>query len=105
MWVKKQQLELVMEQQNNGSKLETEYGKAVYCHPVYLIYMQGAALCLVAQSCPTLCNPMDCSPPGSSVHGNSPGRVHHEKCWMSYKLESRLLGEIPPTSDMQMIPL
>ena len=21
------------------------------------------------QSCPTLCNPMDCSPPGSSVHG------------------------------------
>ena len=24
---------------------------------------------LVAQSCPTLCNPMDCSPPGFSVHG------------------------------------
>ena len=24
---------------------------------------------LVAQSCPTLCNPMDCTPPGSSVHG------------------------------------
>ena len=23
---------------------------------------------LVAQSCPTLCNPIDCSPPGSSVH-------------------------------------
>ena len=22
-----------------------------------------------AQSCPTLCNPMDCGPPGSSVHG------------------------------------
>ena len=22
-----------------------------------------------AQSCPTLCDPMDCSPPGSSVHG------------------------------------
>ena len=21
------------------------------------------------QSCPALCNPMDCSPPGSSVHG------------------------------------
>ena len=26
------------------------------------------------QSCPTLCNAMDCSPPGSSVHGNSPGK-------------------------------
>ena len=23
----------------------------------------------VAQSCPTLCDPMDCSPPGSSVRG------------------------------------
>ena len=29
---------------------------------------------LVAQSCLTLCNPMDCSPPGSSVHGDSPGK-------------------------------
>ena len=28
----------------------------------------------VAQSCPTLCGPMDCSPPGSSVYGNSPGK-------------------------------
>ena len=26
------------------------------------------------QSCPTLCNPMDCSPPGSSVHEDSPGK-------------------------------
>ena len=25
--------------------------------------------CLVTQSCPTLCDPMDCSPPGSSAHG------------------------------------
>ena len=31
-------------------------------------------LCLVAQSCPTLCDPMDCSPPGFSVHGDSPGK-------------------------------
>ena len=33
-----------------------------------------AVLCLATQSCPTLCNPMDCSPPGSSVHGDSPGK-------------------------------
>ena len=32
------------------------------------------SLCLVAQSCLTLCDPTDCSPPGSSVHGNSPGK-------------------------------
>ena len=30
--------------------------------------------CLAAQSCRTLCNPMDCSPPGSSVRGDSPGK-------------------------------
>ena len=29
----------------------------------------------VAQSCPTLCNPMDCSLPGSSVHGILQARV------------------------------
>ena len=28
-----------------------------------------------AQSCPTLCNPMDCSPPGSSVHGILQARI------------------------------
>ena len=27
------------------------------------------------QSCPTLCDPMDCSPPGSSVHGIFQARV------------------------------
>ena len=26
------------------------------------------------QSCPTLCDPMDYSPPGSSIHGDSPGK-------------------------------
>ena len=31
-------------------------------------------LCLVAQSCPALCHPMDCSPPGTSVHEDSPGK-------------------------------
>ena len=29
----------------------------------------------VAQLCPTLCNPMDCSPPGSSVHGIFQARI------------------------------
>ena len=37
MQVRKQQLELDMEQQT-GSK---EYVKAVYCHPAYLTYMQS----------------------------------------------------------------
>ena len=29
-------------------------------------------LCLVTQWCPALCDCMDCSPPGSSAHGDSP---------------------------------
>ena len=40
MQVKKQKLEPDMEQQNS-SKLGKECVKAVYCHPAYLIYMQG----------------------------------------------------------------
>ena len=40
MQVKKQQLELYMEQQT-GSKLGKEYVKAVYCHPAYSTYMQS----------------------------------------------------------------
>ena len=38
--------------------------QSTYCH----------VLCLVAQSCPTFCNPMNCSRPGSSVHGDSPSK-------------------------------
>ena len=71
MQVKKQQLELDMEQQI-GSKLGKEYVKTVYCHPAYLTYMQ-------------------------SISSKMPG-------WMKQKLESRLLGEISITSDMQMTP-
>ena len=42
MQVKKQQLELDMEQQT-GSKLGKEYLKAVFCRPAYLIYMQSTS--------------------------------------------------------------
>ena len=71
MQVKKQQLELDMEQQT-ASTSGKEYVKAVYCHPAYLTYMQ---------------------------------RTSRETLdWMKHKLESRLLGEISITSDMQMTP-
>ena len=72
MWVKKQQLKPGLEQVT-GSKLGKEYIKAVYCHPVYLSYIQS-----------TLCEML--------------GRMNH-------KVESRLLGKISTTSNMQMIPL
>ena len=42
MQVRKQQLELDMEQQT-GSKQEKEFVKSVYCHPAYLTYMQSTS--------------------------------------------------------------
>ena len=45
-----------------------------------------------AQSCPTLCHPMDCSPPGSSVHGIFPAgilewvAISSSGVWMSYQV-------------------
>ena len=42
MQVKKQQLELDMEQET-GSKLGKEYVKAIYCFPAYLTYMQSTS--------------------------------------------------------------
>ena len=71
MQVKKQQLELDMEQQT-GSKPGKEYIKAVYCHPAYLTYMQNTSWKTMG--------------------------------WKKHKLESRLPGEIPIASDMQMTP-
>jgi len=36
--------------------------------------------CLVNKSRLTLCDPLDCSPPGSSVHGDSPGKSTEVGC-------------------------
>ena len=48
------------------------------CFPVlFLLYnnMNQLCVCSVTQSCPTLCDPMDCSQPGSSVHGVLQARI------------------------------
>ena len=39
------------------------------------VFASPAAAAQSLQSCPTLCDPMDCSPAGSSVHGISQARV------------------------------
>ena len=38
---------------------------------MYPEYIKNSYKMLVAQSCLTLCNPMECSPPGTTVHGIS----------------------------------
>ena len=52
----------------------------------------------VAQSCPTLCNPEDCSPPGSSVHGILQARILE---WVAYFL----LQGIVPTQGLNLHPI
>ena len=69
MQIKKQQLELDMEQWT-GTKLGKEYVEAIYCHSADLTYIQS-----------TSCKMLD---------------------WLKHKLESRLPGEIPITSYMQV---
>ena len=39
-----------------------------------------STICLVSKSSATLCDPMDCSPPGSSVRGDSPGKNTEVSC-------------------------
>ena len=41
---------------------------------------EGNTVCLVSQLCLTLCDPTDCSPPDSSVHGDSPGKSTRVGC-------------------------
>ena len=57
-----------------------------------IILHMCCVLCLVARSCLTLCDPMDCSPPGSSVHGDSPGKNTGVSCYA-------LLQKIFPTQN------
>ena len=50
---------------------------------------------LVAQSCPTLCDSMNCSPQGSSVHGILQARILE---WVAIPVSRSFLPEIKPRS-------
>ena len=64
----------------------------------------GVVFSSVAQSHPTLCDPMNCSTPGLPVHHQLPQFIMRNVGLKKHKLESRLPGEISITSDMQMTP-
>ena len=51
---------------------------------------------LVTWSCPTLCDPMDSSPPGSSVHGTSQARI------LEWVASSFLRGSSQPRDQTQV---
>ena len=75
VWATRESLKLVKNKDNplptlkKKKKVSANYRKR---HSWWLQY--SPVLFLVAHSCPTLCNSMDCSLPGSSVHGDSPGK-------------------------------
>ena len=46
----------------------------------FAIILEPCTVCLVPQSCPPLCNPMSCSSPGSSVHGDSQSKNTGVSC-------------------------
>ena len=48
---------------------------SVWISYVLCIIQLYACVCVVSQLCPTLCDSMDCSPPGSSVHGLLQARI------------------------------
>ena len=50
-----------------GGGMSWEIGIDIYAN-IYTV------LCLVSLSCLTLCDPVDSSPPGSSVDGDAPGK-------------------------------
>ena len=64
------------ERENDGggggkgvSDAASEMAKSpIVCNGV-IVCVRVCVSMLVTQSCPMLCHPMDCSPPGSSVHG------------------------------------
>ena len=44
-------------------------------HSLYYLQLSAVKESEVAQSCPTLFDPMDCRPPGSSIHGIFQARI------------------------------
>ena len=45
------------------------------CYGLACVCVHACVSVLLAQSCPTLCDPIDCSLPGSSVHGILQARI------------------------------
>ena len=58
-----------------GRERSRTWSPTIYCY-----YWKRKGKVLVTQSCPTLWHPMDCSPAGSSVHGDSPGKNTRAGC-------------------------
>ena len=72
MWRKENPLIPLVGKYNWCSHYGEQYGGSL---KKIKIEQPATPLSEVAQSCPTLCNPVDCSPPGSSIHGILQARI------------------------------
>ena len=61
-------------------------------------FAPGVRCAKLPQSCPTVCDPMDCSPPGSSVHGDPPGKNTGGGCMPASLMSVALAGGLFTTS-------
>ena len=68
-------------------------------------YMLHACAVLVAQSCPTLCDPMNCSPRGSSVRGDFPGKNTEWAAMPSCRASSRPRNRGSSALQMDSLPV
>ena len=63
----------------------------MYKLSMVLVHYVHYKMYIIAHSCPTLCNPMDCSLPGSSIHGIFQARILE---WVAISF-SKILGSSP----------
>ena len=56
-------------------KTDTHFRLHIISKSFHILYPEKSMKVLAAQSSPSLCNPMDCSPPDSFVHGILQARI------------------------------
>ena len=59
----------------SGTLTHTYYIAQSWEVGIVLLHVRNYCYYLVAKSCPAFCDPVDCSPPGSSVHDISQARI------------------------------
>ena len=74
----------------------------ITCSPLSSIYLFDSCCCSVAQSCPTLCNPMDCSTPGFPVLHHLPELAKTHVHWVCDAIQPShpLSSPSPPTFNL-----
>ena len=83
---------VVLKKLQNKNKKNNNYTAQLYLRLFWkLFYLVNQSESEVAQSCPTLCSPMDCSPPGSSVH-----RIFQERVleWVAISFSRRMIKHV-----------